>query len=366
MLLVPLFFVLIAVDPPTMLLSMFGTYALSAPVLWVGRRLRRLWRGAARRGPGAERMRIAARAQQYLEAIGIDLWVPRAGARRLARPRWRRRSRSLAPRRGRQPAPAARRAGDRSPAALGGAARRGRELHPLRRCTRRAPRACSASGSAARDWLVIGEAPGRRGGPPRRALRRPRRAAARCHAARHRARSREQRLHRQRAQEPAAGQPRPEARGGGGLPALPACGRSSCCSRELMLAVGRIAAQNLLATDTPLGRLRGKVHHFGELNTPLIVTYHPAYLLRTPGRQAQGVGGPEVRPQRVPATHEAARLPMATAPELLDAAPDVLIRPMAEADVPRGRGASSARPTSFPGARASSATACASATSAAS
>jgi len=51
---------------------------------------------------------------------------------------------------------------------------------------------------------------------------------------------------------------------------------------RLMLAVGRIAAQNLLSTDMPLGRLRGKVHYFGELNTPLIVTYHPAYLLRTP------------------------------------------------------------------------------------
>ena len=51
---------------------------------------------------------------------------------------------------------------------------------------------------------------------------------------------------------------------------------------RLMLAVGRIAAQNLLATDVSLGRLRGQVHHFGELNTPLIVTYHPAYLLRTP------------------------------------------------------------------------------------
>jgi DNA polymerase len=51
---------------------------------------------------------------------------------------------------------------------------------------------------------------------------------------------------------------------------------------KLMLAVGRIAAQNLLATDVSLGRLRGQVHTFGELNTPLIVTYHPAYLLRTP------------------------------------------------------------------------------------
>jgi CDP-diacylglycerol--serine O-phosphatidyltransferase len=46
MLIVPLFFVLIAIDPPTMLLSMFATYALSAPVLWFGRRLRRLSRGS--------------------------------------------------------------------------------------------------------------------------------------------------------------------------------------------------------------------------------------------------------------------------------------------------------------------------------
>jgi CDP-diacylglycerol--serine O-phosphatidyltransferase len=45
MLIVPLFFVLIAIDPPTMLLSVFTTYAVSAPLLWVGRRLRRTFRG---------------------------------------------------------------------------------------------------------------------------------------------------------------------------------------------------------------------------------------------------------------------------------------------------------------------------------
>jgi uracil-DNA glycosylase family 4 len=56
---------------------------------------------------------------------------------------------------------------------------------------------------------------------------------------------------------------------------------------RLMLAVGRIAAQNLLSTDLSLGRLRGKVHHFGEFNTPLIVTYHPAYLLRTPADKSK-------------------------------------------------------------------------------
>ena len=54
---------------------------------------------------------------------------------------------------------------------------------------------------------------------------------------------------------------------------------------KLILAVGRIAVQNLLGTTAPLGRLRGQVHSFGELNTPLIATYHPAYLLRSPGEK---------------------------------------------------------------------------------
>jgi DNA polymerase len=51
---------------------------------------------------------------------------------------------------------------------------------------------------------------------------------------------------------------------------------------RIMLAVGRIAAQNLLKTDAPLSRLRRQVHSFGHSRVPLIVTYHPAYLLRTP------------------------------------------------------------------------------------
>ena len=51
---------------------------------------------------------------------------------------------------------------------------------------------------------------------------------------------------------------------------------------KIMLAVGRIAAQNLLRTDAPLARLRRQVHAFGPSRVPLVVTYHPAYLLRTP------------------------------------------------------------------------------------
>ena len=52
---------------------------------------------------------------------------------------------------------------------------------------------------------------------------------------------------------------------------------------KIMLAVGRIAAQNLLHTDKTLGSLRQQVHRFGQSQLPLVVTYHPAYLLRTPG-----------------------------------------------------------------------------------
>ncbi len=49
---------------------------------------------------------------------------------------------------------------------------------------------------------------------------------------------------------------------------------------KLLLALGRIAAQYLLNSTASLGQLRGKLLSYAT--TPLIVTYHPAYLLRTP------------------------------------------------------------------------------------
>jgi uracil-DNA glycosylase len=54
---------------------------------------------------------------------------------------------------------------------------------------------------------------------------------------------------------------------------------------KLILAVGRIAAQQLLHADVPLGRLRGKVHSLNGSEIPVVVTYHPAYLLRTPSQK---------------------------------------------------------------------------------
>ena len=54
---------------------------------------------------------------------------------------------------------------------------------------------------------------------------------------------------------------------------------------RLILVVGRIAAQELLGSNAPVGRLRGSEHDFN--GTPLIVTYHPAYLLRSPVQKAK-------------------------------------------------------------------------------
>jgi uracil-DNA glycosylase family 4 len=56
---------------------------------------------------------------------------------------------------------------------------------------------------------------------------------------------------------------------------------------KLIVALGRIAAQRLLATDTPIGKMRGQNYQWGPDATPLMVTYHPAYLLRNPGEKAK-------------------------------------------------------------------------------
>ena len=47
---------------------------------------------------------------------------------------------------------------------------------------------------------------------------------------------------------------------------------------KLIVAMGRFAAQTLLGTDASIASLRGRVH--AHAGVPLIVTYHPAYLLR--------------------------------------------------------------------------------------
>jgi DNA polymerase len=58
---------------------------------------------------------------------------------------------------------------------------------------------------------------------------------------------------------------------------------------KIIVGLGRIAAQQLLQTDTPIGRLRGRLHHYalGGRRIPLVVTYHPAYLLRSPHEKSK-------------------------------------------------------------------------------
>jgi DNA polymerase len=214
--------------------------------------------------------------RQYLEAIGIDVWVPRG--------------RAIAA------SPAAAAPGTAAPAATAPAATAPEpaaaaaqwealraEVRSCTRCPLHATRTQGVLGVGPQraDWLVIGEAPGaeedRRGEPfvgaagqlldaMLRAIELDRRSNVYI-------------ANVLKSRPPNNRDPRPEEVEA----CLPYLVRQIELLRpRIMLAVGRIAAQNLLGTDAPLGRLRGRVHHFGARRTPLVVTYHPAYLLRTP------------------------------------------------------------------------------------
>ena len=213
------------------------------------------------------------RRREYLEAIGIDVWVPRSAP--AAPP-------AVARAPGMAPAVTAREEPEEALAASWEALRQ--EVLHCTRCPLHLTRTQGVFGVGPRraDWLVIGEAPGaeedRRGEPFVGAAGQLLDAMLRAIG-----------LDRTRnvyianvlkSRPPGNRDPRPEEVSA----CLPYLVRQIALLKpKIMLAVGRIAAQNLLGTDAPLGRLRGRVHYFGELNTPLVVTYHPAYLLRTPG-----------------------------------------------------------------------------------
>lgn len=54
---------------------------------------------------------------------------------------------------------------------------------------------------------------------------------------------------------------------------------------KVILLMGRFAVQSVLQTTEPIGKLRGQVHRYQGL--PVVVTYHPAYLLRSPADKAK-------------------------------------------------------------------------------
>ncbi len=224
------------------------------------------------------------RRNQYLEAIGIDVWVPRSSgvSQALEAP---------------LPAPGTGASGPAFPASPGSVPlsvplspelsadweKLRAEVSACTRCALHATRTQGVLGVGNRqaDWLIIGEAPGaeedRRGEPFVGRAGQLLDAMLRAIGL-----SRETNVYIAnvlKSRPPGNRDPKPNEVAA----CLPYLMRQIALMRpRLILAVGRIAAQNLLSTDVPLGRLRGKIHPFGELNTPLIVTYHPAYLLRTP------------------------------------------------------------------------------------
>jgi uracil-DNA glycosylase family 4 len=212
--------------------------------------------------------------QQYLEAIGIDLWVPRSTA-------------APAPPAAAPAAAAAVAAPQPRAAADTGTDTAARwqalraEVLQCQRCSLHLTRTQGVFGVGPQrcDWMVIGEAPGaeedRRGEPfvgaAGQLLDAMLKAIGLDRA------SNVYIANVLKSRPPGNRDPKPEEVAA----CLPYLERQvALLQPKIMLAVGRIAAQNLLGTDAPLGRLRGQVHRFGA--TPLVVTYHPAYLLRTP------------------------------------------------------------------------------------
>jgi DNA polymerase len=213
---------------------------------------------------------------EYLQALGIDVWVPRTGidappgAQAVVEPL--RPDEALAPPpQGRDPEWAERWEAVRA------------EVLGCTRCTLHAGRTQGVFGvgNPQAEWMVIGEAPGaeedRRGEPFVGRAGQLLDAMLRAIGL-----SREQNVYIAnvlKSRPPNNRDPRPDEVAA----CLPYLRRQIELVRpRLLLAVGRIAAQNLLGTEESLSRLRGRVHRFGELNTPLVVTYHPAYLLRSP------------------------------------------------------------------------------------
>lgn len=54
---------------------------------------------------------------------------------------------------------------------------------------------------------------------------------------------------------------------------------------DIIITLGRFAAQTLLKSEVAVGKLRNKIHNYQDI--PLVVTYHPSYLLRTPSAKKE-------------------------------------------------------------------------------
>lgn len=139
-------------------------------------------------------------------------------------------------------------------------------------------------GDRAADWLVIGEAPGaeedRRGEP---FVGRAGKLLDAMLAALGHTREQVYIANTVKCRPPENRNPRPEEM----ATCAPYLERQiELLAPKIILAVGGVAAHRLLGVDTPVGRLRGHVHRYGPAGIPLVVTWHPAYLLRRPEAKA--------------------------------------------------------------------------------
>src|SRR5579871_3978221 len=194
----------------------------------------------------------AGQRQQYLEALGIDLWVSRTAAVPAVA----------------APVPAVAPAPEAAPAAPAWQALR-EEVLKCTRCPLHATRTQGVFGVGPQraDWLVVGEAPGaeedRRGEPFVGAAGQLLDAMLKAIGL-----DRTSNVYIAnvlKSRPPGNRDPSPEEV----RACLPYLRRQvQLLQPKIMLAVGRIAAQSLLGTDAPLGRLRSQVHRFGTI--PLV------------------------------------------------------------------------------------------------
>ena len=225
-----------------------------------------------------------ARRRAYLEAMGIPWWVPREAGAPAAAPTGSSQDPDAAagPPAGAAPGESAKAAGaigDMDLPALESA---------IRSCTlcnlcESRTQAVPGVGNPAADLLIIGEAPGqeedRRGEP---FVGRAGQLLDRMLAAIGLDREQVYITNVLKCRPPKNRDPKPDE--------VRACSPYLRRQIELIgpraiLAVGRVSAQMLLETGETIGRLRGRWHRFGPQDTPLLVTYHPAYLLRSPAEK---------------------------------------------------------------------------------
>ena len=61
----------------------------------------------------------------------------------------------------------------------------------------------------------------------------------------------------------------------------------SLISPNIIILLGKVAAERLMNTSEPMSTLRGKVHYYKNTDIPMLVFYHPAYLLRSPSEKSK-------------------------------------------------------------------------------